>query len=79
MYLSVYTLISTDILKISETKVDVSFPESQFFFIGYHSLFRFDLNKNVRAMFESIPAKPLRHDYPFIDFFFVEMNLHKKR
>ena len=68
MNFSVYTLISTDILKISETKVDVGFPESQFSFIGYHSLFRFDVNKNEGGMFESIPAKPLRHDYPFIEF-----------
>ena len=35
-----------DILMVSETKLDDSFPEGQFLIDGFHSPFRFDRNKN---------------------------------
>ena len=33
-----------DAFMISETKLEESFPESQFFIDGYHTLFRYDRN-----------------------------------
>ena len=35
-----------DILMVSETKLDDSFAEGQFLMKGFHSLFRFDRNRN---------------------------------
>ena len=35
-----------DIFMISETKLDDSFPEGQFFIDGYHTPFRYDRNGN---------------------------------
>ena len=35
-----------DIFMISETKLDFSFPEGQFFLDGYQTPFRFDRNGN---------------------------------
>ena len=37
---------SIDILMVSETKLDDSFPEGQFLIEGFHSPFRFDRNRN---------------------------------
>ena len=37
---------SIDILMLSETKLDDSFPEAQFLIEGFHSPFRFDCNIN---------------------------------
>ena len=35
-----------DVFMISETKLDDSFPEGQFFIDGYHTPFRYDRNGN---------------------------------
>ena len=52
-----------DILMISETKLDESFPVSQFLIDGYSVLFRFDRNGNGGGTFlyirENIPSKLL--------------------
>ena len=37
---------SIDILMVSETKLDDSFPKGQFLMEGFHSPFRFDRNRN---------------------------------
>ena len=37
---------SINILMVSETKLDDSFPEAQFLIEGFHSPFRFDCNAN---------------------------------
>ena len=51
---------SIDILMVSGTELDDSFPESQFLIEGFHSPFRFDRNRNgggIRQYVrEDIPA-----------------------
>ena len=74
---------SIDILMLSETKLDDSFPEAQFLIEGFHSPFRFDRNINGgRIMLyvrEDIPTKLLSHDFSGVESFFVEINIHKKK
>ena len=71
---------SIDILMVSETKLDDSFPEAQFLIEGP---FRFDRNINGSEIMlyvrEDIPTKLLSHDFPDVESFFVEINLHKKK
>ena len=74
---------SIDILMVSETKLDDSFPEAQFLIEGFHSPFRFNRNSiGGRIMLyvrEDILTKLLSHDFPGVENFFVEINLHKKK
>ena len=74
---------SIDILMVSETKLDDSFPEAQFLIEGFHSPFRFDRNINGGGIMlyvrEDIPTKLLSHIFPGVESFFVEINLHKKK
>ena len=76
---------SIDILMVSETKLDDSFPEAQFLIEGFHSPFRFifdcDINGGGIMLYvrEDIPTKLLSHDFPGVESFFVEINLHKKK
>ena len=74
---------STDILMVSETKLDDSFPHGQFLIEGFHSPFRFDRNINGGGIMlyarEDIPAKLLSHDFPYGESFLVEINLYKKK
>ena len=71
-----------DVFMISETKLDDSFPEGQFFICGYHTPFRYDQNGNDGGILlyfrEDIPAK-VHCDFPNAESFFVEINLHKKK
>ena len=70
---------SIDILMVSETKLDDSFPEAQFLIEGFHSPFRFDRNINGGGIMmyvrEDIPTKLLSHDFQGVESVFVEMNL----
>ena len=54
---------NTDILMISETKLDESFPPVQFVFDGYSVPFRFDRNRNGGGILlyirEDLPSKLL--------------------
>ena len=65
----------TDILMVSETKLDDSFREGQILIDSFHSPFRFVHNKNCgEIMFyvrEDIPAKLLSHDFPLRRKFFL--------
>ena len=68
---------------VSETKLDDSSPEAQFLIEHFHSPFRFDRNINgcgiklyVR---DDIPSKLLSHDFPGLESFCAEINLHKKK
>ena len=76
---------SIDILMVSETKLDDSFPEAQFLIEGFHSPFRFIFDCNINGggimlyVREDIPTKLLSHDFPGVESFFVEINLHKKK
>ena len=73
-----------DILVITETKLDSTFPTSQFL-IGYSEPYCFDRNSNGGGVLiyvrEDIPSKPLTdlklpHD---IEGIFVELNLRKNK
>ena len=72
-----------DIFMISETKLDESFPECQFFIDGYHTPFRYDRNGDGGGILlyvrEEIPAKDIHCDFPTSENFLVEINLHKKK
>ena len=70
-----------DILMITNTKVDKSFPIRQFFINGFSCTFRLDRDRNVGGILlyirEDIPSKLLAIENA-IAAFFVEINLHKK-
>ena len=72
-----------DVFMISETKLDDSFPEAQFFIDGYHTPFRYDRNGNggdiLLYVCEDIPAKVIHCNFPTSESFFVEINFHKKK
>ena len=67
-----------DILIISETKVDDSFPDGQFFLGGFGTPFRLDRNRNGRGIILFIrngtPAKVVSTDDRPIKSFYAELN-----
>ena len=77
-----------DILLVSETKIDETFPSSQFLIPGYTTPFRADRSINGGAggglllyIREDIPSKVVVNKviHPNIECFFVEINLYKKK
>jgi exonuclease III len=74
-----------DIILISETKLDDSFPPNQFFIQGYGVPYRFDRNGNGGGMIlyirEDIPSKLLNPKCENKEFehFYVELNLRNKK
>ena len=74
-----------DILVITETKLDESFPINQFLIDGYREPYRLDRNKNGGGIFiyirEDIPSKKLdKHTFPNdIEGIFIEINLRKTK
>ena len=70
---------------IPETKLDSTFPTSQFMVYGYSEPYRFDKNRNgggvVIYIRKNIPNKPLAHHKLPHDNegIFVELNLRKKK
>ena len=71
-----------DILMISETKLDISFPTGQFHIHGFSEPYRFDRNSSGGGILlyirEDIPSKLILTKMT-IEGFFVEINLRKKR
>ena len=73
-----------DILMISETKLDSTFPSNQFTVEGYLAPIRFDRNGRgggiILYIRKYIPARLLKTSLPK-DFegFFIELNLRKKK
>ena len=72
-----------DVLAISETKLNDSFPAEQFKIPGYASPFRLDRNQNGGGILvfvrEDIPVKFLSSEEKPIEAFFFELNFHKKK
>ena len=74
-----------DILLITETKLDSSFPENQFLIPGFSKPFRKDRNRHGGGLLlyvrEDIPAKELsRHTFSNdIEGMFIEVNLRKTK
>ena len=71
-----------DILMITETKLDSSFPDSQFLIKGYSTPYRLDRNCNGGGILiyirEDIPYKAVNNKLS-IEGLFVEINLRKKK
>ena len=67
-----------DILMISETKVDYTFPDGQFFLNGCGKPFRLDRNRNGRSIMlfirNGIPGKVVSTDDKLIESVCVEFN-----
>ena len=74
---------NVDIMVISETKLDDSFPESQFKIPGYSSPFRLDRDQNGGCITvfvcEDITAKFLSFEDKPIEALFIELNFRKKK
>ena len=72
-----------DILMISETKMDASFPIGQFLLNGYRTHFRLDRNAHGGSILsyvrEHIASKLLLVEENLIEGFFVEINLRNKK
>ena len=77
-----------DILLVSETKIDTTFPSSQFNIPGYATPFRADRKENgangggmLLYLREDIPCKIVynKETHSDIECFFVEINLYKKK
>ena len=78
---SLVDYINIDILMISETKLDPSFPNGHFHIHGFSEPYRFDRNGNggeiLLYIHEDIPSKLILTQMT-IEGFFVEINLRKK-
>ena len=72
-----------DILMISVTEVDDSFPDGQFFLDGFGKPFRLDRNRNGGGIMlfirNDIPAKVVSTDDRPIESFYVELNFRNKK
>ena len=84
-HLKVLIVNNIDILVLTETKIDSSFPKAQFRINGFSAPFRFDGNKFGGGILiyvrEDIPCKKLtKHILPDdIERIFFEFNLRKKK
>ena len=71
-----------DVMVISETKLDDSFPENQFKIPGYSSPFRLGRDQNGGGIMvfvrEDITAKFLSFEDKTIEALFIELNFPKK-
>ena len=71
-----------DILMITETKLDSSFPDSQILIKGYSTPYRLDRNCNGGGILiyirEDIPSKAVNNKLS-IEGLFLEINLRKKK
>ena len=75
---------NVDVMVISETRLDDSFPESQFKIPGYSPPFRLDRDQNGGRIMvfvrEDITAKFLSfEDNKSIEALFIELNFQKKK
>ena len=90
-YLNIHTFLKTliskniDVMIIGETKLDDSYPNSQFLIEGFAEPFRLDRDKNGGGILiyvrDFIPCKKLRkHTFPHdIEGMFVELNFRKSK
>ena len=80
-----YSEISLDLLLVSETKLDDSFPTAQFLMSGFCKLYRLDRCSNGRGLMlyirEDIPYRLLTEYKPpeNVEFLFAEINIRMKK
>ena len=75
---------NVDILLISETKLNDTFPESQFLIQGFHTPYRKDRNDKRGGLLlylrDFIPSRKINARFdPIIEAFVIEINLKKKK
>ena len=72
-----------DVLMISETKLDESFPTNQFMINGFSAPFRLDLNNKgggiILYISEDIPSRLVSTESSQVEGFFVEIDLRNKK
>ena len=72
-----------DIFMISESKLDSSFPVTQFLISGFSSPYRIDRNCNGGGILvyirDDIPSKVLKDYNVSVEGIFIELNLNKKK
>ena len=72
-----------DFLMISETKLDASFPTSQFLINGYTSPYRLYRNGKGGGILvfvqEDIPSELITTNFSYAEGFLLEVNLRKKK
>ena len=68
---------------VSESKVEDSFPDSQFFLDGYSTPYRLDRNRNGGGIKLFVrndnPSKMISIEKLPIESFLIELNLRKKK
>ena len=73
---------NVDILKISETELDKSFPEGQFKIPGFTSPFRRERNEFGGGIMvfvtKDLPSKVISKETSSIEGMFIELNFRKK-
>ena len=78
-YLSDLVKAKVDVLLISETKIDDSFPKGQFLIQGFNAPYRLDRNCQGGGLMlfvrENIPSNLLTIEDKPIESFYVELNL----
>ena len=74
---------NVDILTISETKIDDSFPNRQFLIDGYTAPYRLDRNSVGGGILvyvrEDVSSKLISVNFQNREGFFLDMNLRKKK
>ena len=74
---------NVDVLVLSETKIDESFPEGQFKIPGFCTPFRLDRDSFGGGILvyvqENIPPKFLSSETKIIESIFMELNFRKKK
>ena len=72
-----------DVLMISATKVDDTFPDGQFFLDGFGTAFCLDRDRNgwgiMLLIRNDIPAKVVSTDDRLIESFYVELNFREEK
>ena len=78
-FLIFQTKDNIDVLMISETKLDQSFPTNQFIINGFSAPFRLDRNDKSGGIIlyirENILSRPVSTESSQVEGFFVEINL----
>ena len=73
-------LDNTDILLVSEAKLDDTYPVGQFYIDGYATTYCFDRTSHSGGILlyirEDIPSEPVQNNF---EGFFVEINVRKKK